>query len=195
MAAWRAILWTCPPTNNGCTTHSVPCALARGTTFSLHYTHLSLRLRRKDVQTSHPLAMSSPRSNVTDEASVGLLSPVNGDVAFDDEFGDVRESYSTTQNDCCQPLSLRSTSPDTNDSAPLLPQDTNSHYGSLKPKGRTFLSRIRRDSGTPLPDQRCECHTQVKKKDNKARNKLIIATICVLLFMIGEIIGQYVFLL
>ena len=41
-----------------------------------------------------------------------------------------------------------------------------------------------------LPESvRCDCHEQPKPADKASRNRLIVASIVVLLFMIGEIIG------
>ena len=36
---------------------------------------------------------------------------------------------------------------------------------------------------------RCDCHEPIKPADKASRNRLIIASILVLLFMIGEVIG------
>ena len=42
-----------------------------------------------------------------------------------------------------------------------------------------------------LPESvRCDCHETPKPADKRSRNKLIVACIIVLLFMIGEIIGM-----
>ena len=39
---------------------------------------------------------------------------------------------------------------------------------------------------------RCDCHEPPKSADKRARNRLIVACIIVLLFMIGEIIGNVI---
>ena len=36
---------------------------------------------------------------------------------------------------------------------------------------------------------RCDCHEPIKPADKASRNRLIIASILVLMFMIGEVIG------
>ena len=62
--------------------------------------------------------------------------------------------------------------------------------------GENGASKIKRRSNgqntLELPESvRCDCHEPPKPADKGARNRLIAACIVVLLFMIGEIIGNY----
>ena len=94
------------------------------------------------------------------------------------------------------PSSPSPTTTSSDEDAPLLVDKHRVHYGSLKPKRKGFLKSFRRasTSSNSVPDPRCHCHVVVKKKDNKARNKLILASALVLIFMIGEIIGGWMVL-
>ena len=132
------------------------------------------------------------------------LTPLTSPVAvvhFEEEFDHEADSDIKTR-DKSKPkpdhsqrhrLLSSSTSNSSDEDAPLLEDEGRVHYGSLKSKRKGFLKKFRKasTSSSSVADPRCHCHVVVKKKDNKARNKLILASILVLLFMIGEIIGGW----
>ena len=91
----------------------------------------------------------------------------------------------------CLPRSPSLTSNSSDGDAPLLVNESRIHHGRLKSKRKGFRKNSRRAStgSSSVSDPRCHCHEAVKKKDNKARNKLILASALVMLFIIGEIIG------
>ena len=62
-------------------------------------------------------------------------------------------------------------------------------WASLKNK---FRLGSRSQPQTPPPvAPRCECHPAPRRRSNKARNRLLIASALTLVFMIAEIIGAY----
>ena len=74
---------------------------------------------------------------------------------------------------------------DNNFTCEVTPLVTSPENGASKVKRRG-----KGHNALDLPDSvRCDCHEQPKPADKASRNRLIIACIVVLLFMIGEIIG------
>ena len=73
--------------------------------------------------------------------------------------------------------------------APLITSPVSSDMGE---NGTSQIKRRGKGQNTSeLPESvRCDCHEPPKPADKGARNRLIVACIIVLIFMIGEIIGN-----
>lgn len=72
----------------------------------------------------------------------------------------------------------------TSENTPLVTSPT-SNSSETSPTGL----RKRRKTSELSYSVRCDCHEQPKPADKASRNKLIIACVIVLVFMIGEVVG------
>lgn len=74
------------------------------------------------------------------------------------------------------------------------------NYGAVQSKKRVNWDSFRKkfriggrgQAQTPPPvAPRCECHPAPRRQSNKARNRLLLASVLTLVFMIAEIVGAY----
>lgn len=109
----------------------------------------------------------SPLRSVTDYTIAGVVDESNVSI----------NQYSSEESD---------DSDHTSEISPLITSSTSNPEPS---------KLVRRGNGQkPLrsPDTvRCDCHGQPKPADKASRNRLIIACIVVLIFMIGEVVGSF----
>ena len=122
----------------------------------------------------------SPKPSNTKDARLSLSPPMSNitmrDMADEHRISLNQDQDSSEEDEYEHP---------TSENTPLVISPT-SHGSESSPTGL----RNRRKTSEPQDTVRCDCHEPPKPADKASRNRLIIACVVVLVFMIGEVVGS-----